>query len=110
MNMMRFFFGSKPQADVIHQDYQPDADLFFAWIGESRRAESVEVEPGIYVRVEPESRQVVSVEILDCAARFGLTAGPTEGFGEQMLQRYRDAALESFAASHDRVRLASAAR
>ena len=46
------------------------ADLLFAWIGEPQAARNVEVEDGIYVRVNPETREVVGIEVIDCAARF----------------------------------------
>jgi uncharacterized protein YuzE len=81
----------------IQCDYQPDVDLLFAWIGEPQSARNIEVEDGIYVRVNPETREVVGIEVLDCAARFHQDPASVDmQFAERLLQQYRQAALDEF--------------
>ena len=85
------------QAVGIHCDYQPDVDLFFAWIGEPQAAENIEVEEGIYVRVNPETRAVVGIEVLDCATRFHRDPSTVDmRFAEALIKKYRQAALDEF--------------
>jgi uncharacterized protein YuzE len=81
----------------IQCDYQPDVDLLFAWIGDPQAAENVEVEDGIYVRVNRDTREVVGIEVLDCAARFHQDPDAVDmRFAEQLLEQYRQAALDEF--------------
>lgn len=89
------------EAVGIHCDYQPDVDLLFAWIGEPRAADNIEVEEGIYVRVEPETRAVVGIEVLDCAARFNLDPSSVDmQFAERLIEQYREPALVEFDRTH----------
>lgn len=81
-------------ADGYRVDYQPEADLLFAWLGEPRPADNVEVEPGIYVRVLPDTQEVVGIEVLDCAERFGRKPQTIDAsFAASLVEKYRAAAL-----------------
>lgn len=100
MGLVRRLFGvtSAPDANAFHLKYEPHADLMFAWIGQPRRAQNVEVEPGVYVRVLPDERRVIGIEILDCAARFHRS--PTainEDFAQELLREYTPLALARLA-------------
>jgi hypothetical protein len=66
----RWIHSGNDSVDHIHIDYQPEVDLLFAWVGEPQAAENIEVEPGVYVRVLPNAKRVVGIEVLDCATRF----------------------------------------
>ncbi len=81
-------------------DYQADVDLLYAWIGEPQAAENIEVEPGIYVRVVPTTKQVVGIEVIDCAERFQLDPASIDAdFAERLLERFTPPALERLAES-----------
>jgi uncharacterized protein YuzE len=85
------------EAVGIHCDYQPDVDLLFAWIGEPKAAENIEVDEGIFVRVDPDTRTVVGIEVLDCAARFRKPPAAVDTqFAERLIEQYRQAALDEF--------------
>jgi hypothetical protein len=82
----------------IHCDYQPDVDLLFAWIGEPQAAENIEVEPGIYIRVVPATKQIVGIEVIDCAERFQVDPASIDArFAESLMARFTPAALERLA-------------
>ena len=86
------------EAVGVRYDYQPDVDLLFAWIGEPQAAENVEVEPGIYVRVIPATKQVVGIEVVDCAGRFQAEASTIDAkFAEALIRRFTKPALERLA-------------
>ena len=73
----------------IQCDYQPDVDLLYAWIGDPQPAENIEVEPGIYVRVIPETKQIVGIEVVDCAERFQCDpASINAAFAEALIARF----------------------
>lgn len=85
------------QAIGIHFDYQPEIDLLFAWIGEPQRAENVEVEPGVYIRVEPSQRRVVGIEVIDCAARFRREPATIDAtFAKTLIDVFSKPALDLF--------------
>jgi uncharacterized protein YuzE len=85
---------TSPDPDALHVDYQAQVDLLFAWIGEPQKAKNIEVEPGVYVRVLPETKRVIGIEILDCAARFQRTPESIDrSFAEAKLKEYGPAAL-----------------
>ena len=87
------------QAVGIHIDYQADVDLLFAWIGDPQPAENIEVEPGLYVRVSPSTRQVIGIEVLDCAERFQRDPSTVDAaFAKQLIEVFTAPALERFAA------------
>lgn len=89
--------NTSQQGVGIQCDYQPDVDLLFAWIGEPQAARNVEVEDGIYVRVNPETREVVGIEVVDCAARFHQDPAAVDmRFAERLLEQYRQAAIDAF--------------
>lgn len=88
------------QAVGLRFDYQPETDLLFAWIGQPQPAENVEVEPGIYVRVIPASKQVVGIEVLDCAERFQREPASIDGaFAKALIDAYTVSALQQLAAT-----------
>jgi uncharacterized protein YuzE len=89
------------EAVGIHCDYQPDVDLLFAWIGEPQAAENIEVEEGIYVRINPDTRTVVGIEVLDCAARFQQDPEAVNmQFAQRLIEQYRHTALDEFNRTH----------
>ena len=82
-------------------DYQPDVDLLYAWVGEPVVAENVEVEPGIYVRVSPTSRQVVGIEaVLAPRALLFVQVQDARTFGEELARQGR---LEEAVRAYTRV-------
>src|SRR5689334_21296992 len=84
----------------IKCDYQADVDLLYAWVGEPQAAENIEVEPGIYVRVVAATKQVVGIEVIDCAERFQLEPSSIDAaFAEKLLARFTPLALERLAES-----------
>jgi uncharacterized protein YuzE len=86
------------EAVGVRYDYQPDVDLLFAWIGEPQVAENVEVETGIYVRVIPATKQVVGIEVVDCAERFQTDPATIDAkFAEALIGRFTKPALERLA-------------
>ena len=89
LGLVRRIFGGvmKPAADEVHVDYQVCVDLLFAWVGEPQQAQNVEVEPGVYVRVNAQSKQVIGIEILDCAARFDV---PPESITREFVRAKMD--------------------
>lgn len=92
----------------IQCDYQPDVDLLFAWLGDPQPAENIEVEPGIYVRVATATGQVVGIEVLDCAERFGQRPASIDAaFAESLLARFTAPALERFREAHPQRQLFS---
>jgi hypothetical protein len=83
------------QAVGLQFDYQTDTDLLFAWTGAPERALNVEVEPGLYVRVTPDRDRVLGIEVLDCAARFGLDPAMIDSACVQgLLERFTSEALQ----------------
>ena len=88
------------QAVGLRFDYQPDTDLLFAWIGPHQPAENVEVEPGIYVRVDPATTQVVGIEVVDCAERFSRDPATIDAeFAKALIDTFTRPALERLAES-----------
>ena len=88
------------QAVGLRFDYQPDTDLLFAWIGQPQPAENVEVEPGIYVRVIPATKEIVGIEVIDCAARFQRDPANIDGaFAKLLIDAFTKSALEQLAAT-----------
>lgn len=95
----------------LKYDYQPDVDLLYAWIGEPQPAENIEVEPGIYVRVIATTKQVVGIEVIDCAERFQLDPASIDAeFAEKLLARFTGPALERLAAMRPNPTLFSSPR
>jgi hypothetical protein len=91
MALMRRIFSRT--ADEFRVDYQSDADLLFAWSGEPRATDNVEVEPGIYVRVVPGTQEVVGIEVIDCARRFHVSPESIDSsFVAKLVDRFRDSA------------------
>lgn len=91
----RILGRSAPEAETtLHLDYQPEVDLLFAWFDEPQPAKNIEVEPGVYIRVAPEAKRVVGIEILDCAARFNLSPDSiNRSFVQEKLREYSAPAL-----------------
>ena len=86
---------SSKEWKALHFDYQADIDLLFAWLGEPCAAENVEVEPGIYIRVSPVTREPVSIEVLDCAVRFQADSRKIDqGFAERIFNAYARRVVE----------------
>lgn len=99
------------QSVGIKCDYQADVDLLYAWIGEPQAAENIEVEPGIYVRVVPATKQVVGIEVIDCAERFQLQPASIDAaFAEKLLARFTAPALERLAETRPHPTLFSSPR
>lgn len=87
------------QAVGIHFDYQASVDLLYAWIGEPRAAENVEIESGIYVRIDPTTNRVIGIEVLDCAHRFQRDPSTINvEFAKQLIEAFTRPALERLAA------------
>ena len=88
------------QAVGLKFDYQPDTDLLFAWIGQPQSAENIEVEPGIYVRVIPATKQIVGIEVIDCAQRFQRDPSSIDAvFAKALIDAFTKSALEQLAAT-----------
>ncbi|OFW12994.1 MAG: hypothetical protein A3H29_13190 [Acidobacteria bacterium RIFCSPLOWO2_02_FULL_67_21] len=95
----------------IRCDYQPDVDLLFAWVGDPQPAENIEVEPGIYVRVASSTGQVIGIEVLDCAERFGHEPDRIDAaFAKALLARFTAPALQRFREAHPQPPLFSSPR
>src|SRR6266436_7578813 len=87
------------QAVGLRVDYQPDVDLLFAWLGHPKPAENIEVESGVYVRIDPQTQQVVGIEVLDCAERYQMDPASVDAtFAQQLIEVFTRPALERFAA------------
>ena len=84
-----------PDASATLQiDYRPDLDLLFAWVGDPEPARSVEVAPGVYVRVAPAGNRLLGIEILDCASRFSVAPTAVDAhFAQQKLSEFGAIAL-----------------
>lgn len=54
--------------------YEPEYDLLSVSIGSSPSVENVEVEDGIYVRVDRAHHAVLGIEVLEARARFHKSA------------------------------------
>jgi uncharacterized protein YuzE len=79
--------------------YEPDYDLLSAWLGTPQVADSVEVEPGLLVRISRETGKVVGLEIVDVAARFDVDPSRVreESFVQGLLRNYASKALAAYA-------------
>jgi uncharacterized protein YuzE len=89
--------GTHAAEETLRFDYQPEGDLLFAWLGEPQAAKNIEVEPGVYVRVA-ETKRVIGIEILDCAARYDVSPKAiTAAFVEDKIRKYSQPALARFA-------------
>lgn len=91
----RWLHPGTPSIDHVQFDYQPEVDLLFAWVGDPQPAENIEVEEGVYVRVLPNAKRVVGIEVLDCATRFRRSPESIDvNFAQHLLNEYSPRALE----------------
>jgi uncharacterized protein YuzE len=87
----------------LHLKYEPDYDLLSVWIGTPTVADTVEVEPGISVRVA-NSGEVIGIEVVDAAARLQKDPATLENpkFARAILRKYGTVALSELHPSHAR--------
>lgn len=83
--------------------YEPEHDLLSIWVGKPQLGDTVEVEPGVCVRLSP-SGSVIGVEVVDAAARLdedpATLLNPT--FAQRLVDRYGRLALNELRLSHAR--------
>ncbi|CAN5426012.1 hypothetical protein BH23ACI1_BH23ACI1_27500 [soil metagenome] len=84
--------------DRLSLNYEPEHDLLSVWVGTSVLADSVEVEPGVCVRVSNDGT-VVGLQVVDAAARLHKDARTLESptYARQLLR-----ALNELDPSHAR--------
>jgi uncharacterized protein YuzE len=89
--------------DHLNLRYEADHDLLSVWLGGPALAESVEVEPGVCVRVSDEG-QVIGLEVIDAAARLHKDARTLESrsFAKALMVKYGRLALSELYPSHAR--------
>lgn len=75
--------------------YEAEYDLLSVWVGAPQVADSVEVEPGLCVRVSRADHKVVGLEVVDAAARFNKDASVvrSQAFAQKLLNDYGRLAL-----------------
>jgi hypothetical protein len=73
--------------------YEREYDLLSVWLGNPRDVDTVEVEPGVCVRVA--GGEVVGVEVVDAAARLHKEPGvlETPAYARVLLEQYGRIAL-----------------
>lgn len=69
--------------------YDATTDLLMARFGSPVDADSVEIEPGITVRLHRGTNDPVGIEIVDCASRFGRPPSAINAaYARELLARY----------------------
>jgi uncharacterized protein YuzE len=67
-------------------EYDPETDLLLARLGAPAEADTVVIDGDVAVRVSRETGQPISIEVVDCAARFRKAITPA--FARELLARY----------------------
>jgi uncharacterized protein YuzE len=100
--MTRDLYAHTPAPD-LRLKYEREHDLLSVWVGAPQLSDTVEVEPGVCVRVSP-SWEVIGVEVVDAAARLNQDAATLQdpAFAQKLLDRYGRAALTELRVSHAR--------
>ena len=90
--------GMEIPEDRLHIKYEPEHDLLSVWLDDFARADAVEVEPGVCVRVSDEGA-VIGLEIVDAAARLQKDAQTLESrpYAVELLRKYGRKALSDLA-------------
>lgn len=85
---------------LIKVDYDSSADLLYVNVGPIVSAANVEVDAGVYVRVNPETHEVVGLFVLEPSVKFdkSVTALKSVEFAKTLLERYGPIAKDRFAA------------
>jgi uncharacterized protein YuzE len=76
--------------------YEREHDLLSVWVGAPVVADSVEVEPGVCVRVSDDGR-IIGVEVVDAGARLKRDATVLENptYAQSLLDKYGAMALNA---------------
>ncbi|HUY12971.1 MAG TPA: DUF2283 domain-containing protein [Terriglobia bacterium] len=61
-------------------NYDPSSDVLYLSYGDPREAISEEIEDGEFLRLDPDTRQVVGVTVVDFSKRFSQHPGNTLSF------------------------------
>lgn len=91
------------QDDRLNLRYEAEHDLLSVWVGGSALADSVEVEPGVCVRVSDDGR-VVGLEVVDASARLhrDVRTLQSRAFAKTLMMKYGRIALSELYPSHAR--------
>ena len=89
--------------DRLNLRYEAEYDLLSVWLGGSALAESVEVEPGVCVRLADDGR-VIGLEVVDAAARLHQDVHTLESrpYARALMAKYGRIALSELHPSHAR--------
>lgn len=81
---------TQPSNRAVRLEYEPEYDLLYVWVGPSEPADTVEVEPGVCVRLSRQDHRVIGLEILSAARRFNKDQRTvqTPAFAQSLLDRY----------------------
>lgn len=88
-------------APGLKLNYEPEYDLLSAWVGAPEVSESIEVEPGLVMRISRATGKAIGLEIMGAAERFHVDPMifHDEVFARQLLERYGPPAEAEFASA-----------
>jgi uncharacterized protein YuzE len=93
---MRAWLGDHMNTQGLRLKYEREHDLLSVWVGAPVVADSVEVEPGVCVRVSDDGR-IIGVEVVDAGARLKRDATVLENptYAQSLLDKYGAMALNA---------------
>jgi|SRR5687767_9644629 hypothetical protein len=80
--------------DGFQWDYSCSDDVLSAWIGQPQPSDKVIVDKHVVIRISPQTRQVVGIDVLAASQRSGKWPGALNGaMARALLQQHGPAAL-----------------
>lgn len=69
---------------ALNISYDAENDILYCFLGEPREAYSVEVQDGIFARLDPETDQSIGMTVIDFSKRFANHPGDMLTFPPQL--------------------------